>query len=58
MEKSIRDFLVDRVRVCFVISMMIGRVVRWVFVKLERFYYLMYNYLVFMIEMKYVFEDF
>uniref|UniRef100_A0AC11EC34 Paternally expressed 10 n=1 Tax=Ovis aries TaxID=9940 RepID=A0AC11EC34_SHEEP len=57
MEKSTRDFSVDRVRVCFVTSMMTGRAARWASAKLERSHYLMHNYPAFMTEMKHVFED-
>ncbi|NP_001278002.1 retrotransposon-derived protein PEG10 isoform 2 [Papio anubis] len=57
MEKSTRDFSVDRVRVCFVTSMMTGRAARWASAKLERSHYLMHNYPAFMMEMKHVFED-
>ncbi|KAM9651008.1 retrotransposon-derived protein PEG10 [Trichechus inunguis] len=57
MEKSTRDFSVDRVRVCFVTSMMTGRAARWASAKLEQSNYLMHNYPAFMIEMKHVFED-
>lgn len=57
MEKSTRDFSIDRVRVCFVTSMMTGRAARWASAKLERSHYLMHNYPAFMTEMKHVFED-
>nr|NP_001278110.1 retrotransposon-derived protein PEG10 isoform 2 [Jaculus jaculus] len=57
MEKSTRDFSLDRVRVCFVTSMMTGRAARWASAKLERSNYLMHNYPAFMMEMKHVFED-
>ena len=57
MEKSTRDFSADRVRVCFVTSMMTGRAARWASAKLERAHYLMHNYPAFMTEMKHVFED-
>ncbi|KAM6202309.1 retrotransposon-derived protein PEG10 [Rhynchocyon petersi] len=57
MEKSTRDFSVDRVRVCFVTSMMTGRAARWAAAKLEQSNYLMHNYPAFMIELKHVFED-
>lgn len=57
MEKSTRDFSIDRVRVCFVTSMMTGRAARWASAKLERAHYLMHNYPAFMTEMKHVFED-
>uniref|UniRef100_A0A8C6W2X9 Paternally expressed 10 n=1 Tax=Nannospalax galili TaxID=1026970 RepID=A0A8C6W2X9_NANGA len=57
MERSNRDFSVDRVRVCFVTSMMTGRAARWASAKLERSNYLMHNYPAFMMEMKHVFED-
>lgn len=57
MERSTRDFSADRVRVCFVTSMMTGRAARWASAKLERAHYLMHNYPAFMTEMKHVFED-
>ncbi|NP_001289442.1 retrotransposon-derived protein PEG10 isoform 2 [Ochotona princeps] len=57
MEKSTRDFSLDRVRVCFVTSMMTGRAARWASAKLERSHYLMHNYPAFMMELKHVFED-
>ncbi|NP_001278046.1 retrotransposon-derived protein PEG10 isoform 2 [Dasypus novemcinctus] len=57
MEKSTRDFSVDRIRVCFVTSMMTGRAARWASAKLEQSNYLMHNYPAFMTEMKHVFED-
>uniref|UniRef100_A0A8C6G596 Paternally expressed 10 n=1 Tax=Mus spicilegus TaxID=10103 RepID=A0A8C6G596_MUSSI len=57
MEKSTRDFSVDRIRVCFVTSMLIGRAARWATAKLQRCTYLMHNYTAFMMELKHVFED-
>ncbi|ERE89187.1 zinc finger CCHC domain-containing protein 5 [Cricetulus griseus] len=57
MEKSSRDFSVDRTRVCFVTSMLHGRAARWATAKLERCNYLMNNYRAFMLELKHVFED-
>lgn len=57
MERSSRDFSVDRVRVCFVTSMLTGRAARWASAKLERCNYLMHNYTAFMMELKHVFED-
>lgn len=57
MERSNRDFSVDRVRVCFVTSMLIGRAARWATAKLQRCTYLMHNYTAFMMELKHVFED-
>ncbi|NP_001278153.1 retrotransposon-derived protein PEG10 isoform 2 [Mesocricetus auratus] len=57
MEKSTRDFSVDRNRVCFVTSMLLGRAARWATAKLERCGYLMNNYRAFMMELKHVFED-
>lgn len=57
MERSTRDFSVDRVRVCFVTSMMTGRAARWATARLERATHLMNNYPAFMMEMKHVFED-
>ncbi|NP_001278180.1 retrotransposon-derived protein PEG10 isoform 2 [Chinchilla lanigera] len=57
MERSTRDFSLDRVRVCFVTSMMTGRAARWASAKLERAHYLMHNYPAFMMELKHIFED-
>lgn len=57
MEKGTRDFSVDRIRVCFVTSMLTGRAARWASAKLERSNHLMHNYPAFMTEMKHVFED-
>ncbi|OBS82415.1 hypothetical protein A6R68_23597 [Neotoma lepida] len=57
MERSTRDFSADRVRVCFVTSMLTGRAARWASAKLERASYLMHNYRAFMMELKHVFED-
>ncbi|KAL6074379.1 hypothetical protein STEG23_012129 [Scotinomys teguina] len=57
MERSTTDFSVDRVRVCFVTSMLTGRAARWASAKLERAAYLMNNYDAFMMELKLVFED-
>lgn len=57
MERSTRDFSADRIRVCFVTSMLTGRAARWASAKLERSSYLMHNYRAFMMELKHVFED-
>lgn len=57
MERSNRDFSADRIRVCFVTSMLTGRAARWASIKLERASYLMNNYRAFMMELKQVFED-
>lgn len=57
MERSSRDFSADRIRVCFVTSMLTGRAARWASAKLERANYLLHNYPAFMMEMKHVFED-
>lgn len=52
-----RDFSVDRVRVCFVTSMMTGRAARWASAKLEPLHYLDAQLPSLHDRMKHAFED-